>query len=184
MAVQQLTSRGLSHGSSTARGSNHFLSGRGNCDCRSFSSTLQNRYPQQRAWAAAGASGAITKRIKTLYEIKLIQQQKLHARTRNNSAAGRKTFADGNKRSSRVPTGHLTETYFRNQDIKLNSQMVNRAKKNQGTRSHQISQQSNRAGKKIKQIEKLKDQALEKIIRDQYLLNKLEKVNQKRDQNL
>ena len=44
--VQQLTSRGLRNGSSTARGSNHFLSGRGNCDSsRSFTSTLQKSLP-------------------------------------------------------------------------------------------------------------------------------------------
>ena len=44
------------------------------------------------------------------------------------------TLGKFSSRSSRIPTAHLTETYFRNQDIKLNSKMVKSLrKKNQGT---------------------------------------------------
>ena len=92
------------------------------------------------------------------HEIKLIQQQKLHRE--------REITQQQAVKRSQMETDYLTETYFRNQDVKLNSKMVKSLqKRNKGIGSKLIAPDlptKEESRNKIKQIENLKDKLLQK----------------------
>ena len=112
---KQLTARGLLNtGSSTARGSNHFLNNtnNGNNSSRSFMShlppALRNSMNSSRSINSAARSG----RIQTLHEQKRINRQSLNKQREMTQLQAMKriqnaTLGKFSSRSSRIPTAHL-----------------------------------------------------------------------------
>ena len=172
---KQLTARGLLNtGSSTARGSNHFLNNtnNGNNSSRSFMSHLPPALRNSMNSSRSINSAARTGRIQTLHEQKRINRQNLNKHREMTQLQAMKriqnaTLGKFSSRSSRIPTAHLTKEHFRNEDLKLNRQMVKSLKrKSQGTGNRLIAPDlptRKESEQKVSQIEKLKTELLKKL---------------------
>eukprot|EP00943_MAST-04B_sp_MAST-4B-sp1_P004559 g4559.t1 len=170
--MKQLTTRGLHQGSSTARGSNHFLSF-DNYSSRSGVSSFNKKIPPALK-SSMNSSRSMNRsgRITTLYEEKRMKQKSLKKQRELTQLQAVKrikneTLGKYSSRSSRIPTSHLTKDHFRKQDLKLNKQLVASLKrKSHGTGSRLIAPDlptRMESVKKISQIEKLKCNLLKKL---------------------